>query len=655
MRPSNRHSQRKSTALQAEEEAEQRRIEAKRLHEESVSRTNWRMKGFVFVVVVCIVAGCTVTTSFFCAAIVIGGVYALQVSNLKPRDAVSARVEYARDDTATRRSVTYDEAAPLPFRWHSRVPPALAPGERDAAPLATSNYGAATIGAGLRSGAAAVRRRVVRFADERSSASIAGAAALNRSEELVDGLMLLHDDEDDVAAAPSATDRPGNDIASDARLGFFSPGLNGARPSQQQQLFGGAVPAAPQHRGLHVRYNDTPALRHRSGAGESGASAPSDFARLGIRDAAASTARAREWVRDVLAQVAEEMRRVDRALGEKQLIHLDCSSNLEELTEPPPKPQPPAGTTGGFGAGTSGGFGGGGGGFGSQKPAGGGFGGSAGGGFGGAGATSGGGGAGFGGGGATGGGFGGQKPAGGGFGAGATGGSGGFGGGGGFGKPAGAGGGGFGAAPAAQQQGGLIRKLDYVLQEKANITSNAQHLPDSYKLAGHLDRRLHLEALLSVHLTFSEGERPADVLAYRQAYIVRRIKTLAQQPGLAGYAHNGGDGSLWNESLPCDAHIIAHVLRYHHSVLARHIRHGYEQPHEASEHSICIGNVGEPYFFVRNREQGTDITMHTERGRDSLFQAIVLFAGIIAAYHDGSYGGVFGLVDLEKLKLAPVL
>jgi hypothetical protein len=376
--------------------------------------------------------------------------------------------------------------------------------------------------------------------------------------------------------------------------------------------------------GLRVRF-EAPA---RARQGDATMAAQSDWARLGVRDLATSTARVREWVRDVLSTVAADMRRVDRFFAERQLVALECAANLSELTEAPAAPAATS-TTGGFGGATTGGFGaaagGTTGGFGRPAAGAGGFGSTT--------TTAG-----------TTGGFGAASA--GGFGASSAARPG-------FGSSGAATSGGFGAAAAKPT--GMIKKLDYLLLEKHRITNTAQHLPESYKLASIMDRRLQIEALLNIGLTFPEGERPVEALAMRQAYVVRRINMLAEQPGLSGYSHNGGDAELWHDGLPCDAQIVCHVLRYHLSSLARHIRLAHDQPTERNEISICIGHVGEPYFFVRYRQQATDLTLHTVQGRDSLFHALLLFAGIIATYHEGAYGGVFGVVDLDKLKLSSVI
>uniref|UniRef100_A0A7S1PZ69 Uncharacterized protein n=1 Tax=Neobodo designis TaxID=312471 RepID=A0A7S1PZ69_NEODS len=646
---------REHAAHVAEQEAEYRRMEAERKADKARQHEKQRLFSFVGTLILfCIFSS---YTTFYClvfSALVTVAVWYFQRQNVRKS------VAFAPSPPRPRR----DDIAPLepmPFRWngwdprgeHERNAYAATrthvPRRHDAQEdwLDISAPNAHAMANAPRDRAAA---RPSWAEEQARRGGFYGVAAANRDEEFAERLLDATDFEDDVVPAADVRARRVEDAALFSPPGVHRPSVQPSPPGRASAWNPSPQPAAPAH-GRHFRFHDAPAAR--GGRDTAAANAGSDFARLGIRDAAGCTSRAREWVRDVLAQLAEEIRDVDRQLGERHLLHLQCSCSLEEMTDPPQKPQQPQ-AAGGFGGGAAGGFG--------QKPAGG-FGNAGGGGGGGFGNAGGGGFGNVGGGGGFGnaggaGGFGQQKPAGGfgnvggGGGFGNTGGGGGFGNTGGFGgaKPAGAGGFGNAAQPT-----GPVRKLDYILMEKANITNNAQHVPDSFKLAAILDRRLQVDAQLDVGLTFTDSDHSVDFLAYRQAYVVRRITALAQQPGLAGYVHNGGDGSLWNESLPCDAHIIVHVLRQRFSGLRKHIRHAFEQRHEPSELSICIGNVGEPYFFLRYREQGTDVTMHTERGRDSLFQGVVLFAGTIAAYHDGAYGGVFGLVDLDKLKLSQVL
>ena len=128
--------------------------------------------------------------------------------------------------------------------------------------------------------------------------------------------------------------------------------------------------------------------------------------------------------------------------------------------------------------------------------------------------------------------------------------------------------------------------------------------------------------------------------------------------------------------------------------------------------TLCIGHMGEPYFFVkyaRKRDQGSETPVSadgvtgndvvtsasanhwlfepagltatgfeatatsyhpllrttpihgdgqvfsTVPGRDSLFQALLLLAGIVNKYHGGTLGGVLGMLDLEALGLHATL
>ncbi|EKG06416.1 hypothetical protein TCSYLVIO_002480 [Trypanosoma cruzi] len=71
--------------------------------------------------------------------------------------------------------------------------------------------------------------------------------------------------------------------------------------------------------------------------------------------------------------------------------------------------------------------------------------------------------------------------------------------------------------------------------------------------------------------------------------------------------------------------------------------------------AIFVGDTGEPYFYVRYRSGPDDKTYATHQGVNSLFEALLIFAAIVRAYHNDSYGGIWGVMDLSQTGLLNVL
>lgn len=172
-----------------------------------------------------------------------------------------------------------------------------------------------------------------------------------------------------------------------------------------------------------------------------------------------------------------------------------------------------------------------------------------------------------------------------------------------------------------------------------------------------LDQRIALEAKLDVTGTFPESARLSNAeLCARQQYVLQRLRTFAKQRTLAAYRHNGGDTDTWREGFPLDAHLLLHVVRTSVEGMGSYVRFGYQGSSDKTQDlAIYIGDTGEPYFYVRYRGPAQDRLYATRTGVFSLFEAVLAFAAIIHVYHNDTYGGIRGTMDLKRASLMKVL
>ncbi|ESL08664.1 hypothetical protein TRSC58_03630 [Trypanosoma rangeli SC58] len=201
----------------------------------------------------------------------------------------------------------------------------------------------------------------------------------------------------------------------------------------------------------------------------------------------------------------------------------------------------------------------------------------------------------------------------------------------------------------------VLRKLDALLNERQKLAGQAQNV-QNFDAILHLDQRLSLEAKLDPSGTFPSASplSVAEQQAQRQ-YIVKRLRSFASQKTLASYRHNHGDANLWRDGFPTDAHLLIHIVRVCVDGFANYVKFPHQPMNPQAGLAIFVGDTGEPYFYVRYRSGANDKTYATHQGVNSLFEAVVIFAAIVRAYHNDSYGGIWGVMDLSRTGLLSVL
>ncbi|KEG08109.1 hypothetical protein DQ04_07991040 [Trypanosoma grayi] len=210
------------------------------------------------------------------------------------------------------------------------------------------------------------------------------------------------------------------------------------------------------------------------------------------------------------------------------------------------------------------------------------------------------------------------------------------------------------AAPAAPAPTAL-RKLEALLNERQRLAGQAQNV-QNFDTISHLDQRLLLESKLDPSGTFPPASSPSvgEQQARRQ-YIIKRLRTFASQKTLASYKHNRGDADLWRDDLPTDAHLLIHIVRICVEGFANYVKFPHQPMNAQQDLALFVGDTGEPYFYVRYRNGTIDKTYATHQGSNSLFEALLIFAAIVRTYHNASYGGIWGVMDLSRTGLLRVL
>ncbi|EKF38603.1 hypothetical protein MOQ_001191 [Trypanosoma cruzi marinkellei] len=201
----------------------------------------------------------------------------------------------------------------------------------------------------------------------------------------------------------------------------------------------------------------------------------------------------------------------------------------------------------------------------------------------------------------------------------------------------------------------VLRKLDALLNERQKIASQAQNV-QNFDVILHLDQRISLEAKLDPSGTFPSASplSVAEQQAQRQ-YVIKRLRAFASQKTLASYRHNHGDADVWREGFPTDAHLLIHIVRVCVDGFANYVKFLHQPMNPQQDLAIFVGDTGEPYFYVRYRSGPDDKTYATHQGVNSLFEALLIFAAIVRAYHNDSYGGIWGVMDLSQTGLLNVL
>ena len=180
---------------------------------------------------------------------------------------------------------------------------------------------------------------------------------------------------------------------------------------------------------------------------------------------------------------------------------------------------------------------------------------------------------------------------------------------------------------------------------------------DTFEVIAELQRRIKLDAILDVSLTFPQHDSHKLSPQQRndvQGYVVRRIRELANKMG--NYRHNGGSENFNDSRLqvPPDADLVAHVLRYSVENLMQYFRLPHQAPDDMRhELSVCIADNGEPYFWVRLRDtdKNYDERFVTNPGPDSLFHALIIWTAVVARRYGGTFGsGPMKQVDLKALR-----
>ncbi|KAG5486669.1 hypothetical protein LSCM1_07922 [Leishmania martiniquensis] len=200
-------------------------------------------------------------------------------------------------------------------------------------------------------------------------------------------------------------------------------------------------------------------------------------------------------------------------------------------------------------------------------------------------------------------------------------------------------------------------KLTSLLREKGHCRQTQQGMQE-LGTALWYDQRLALEARLDVSGTFppSSASRPSNTeLTACREYVVERLRTFAKQRYLISYSSSGGDAETWRSGFPCDAHLLLHVLRTSVKGLSEYVLLGYQTGLQAHDLALCVGDTGEPYFYVRLRQGSSEVVLSTRQGPTSLMEAILVFAAVVHVYYRDVYGGVRSTVDLNEAGLLRVV
>ncbi|CCW61139.1 unnamed protein product [Phytomonas sp. EM1] len=207
--------------------------------------------------------------------------------------------------------------------------------------------------------------------------------------------------------------------------------------------------------------------------------------------------------------------------------------------------------------------------------------------------------------------------------------------------------------PLQQQPMRQVQKRELILSERQKLQ---QSVVQDFNVILHLNQRLALEKRLDVTRTLPQGTVTSNSeLAARQHYVVSRLGTLTKSKKLLSYKHSGGDTDTWREGFPCDAHILLHVIRTSVEGMEGYIRLGFQSSSQTQDLAICVGDTGEPYFYVRYRTQITDRRLTPRPGVNSLFESLLIYTAIIHRYHHDVYGGIRGTVDLKRTGLINIL
>ncbi|EPY18390.1 hypothetical protein STCU_09999 [Strigomonas culicis] len=186
-------------------------------------------------------------------------------------------------------------------------------------------------------------------------------------------------------------------------------------------------------------------------------------------------------------------------------------------------------------------------------------------------------------------------------------------------------------APAHETKAQSLQRMRTVLQQQQATSEDTAALL-------RYEQRLALEGQLDVGLTqMAPPLTAAAALTARQQYVIRRLRTFAQQRTLASYSHSGGDADTWRESYPTDAHLLLQVLLTRVSGMGALVsmRHATAQRGDVMLH---VGDTGEPYFYVRHHPPGGDVTYLPRLGEPALFEAVLVFAALMATRHRDRLG-----------------
>ncbi|CCW71247.1 unnamed protein product [Phytomonas sp. Hart1] len=198
-----------------------------------------------------------------------------------------------------------------------------------------------------------------------------------------------------------------------------------------------------------------------------------------------------------------------------------------------------------------------------------------------------------------------------------------------------------------------VQKQELILSERQKLQRS---VPQNFNVISYYNQRLALEKRLDVTRTLPQGTVASNSeLAARQHYVVSRLGMLAKSKKLLSYKHNSGDTDTWREGFPCDAHILLHVIRNSVEGMEGYIRLGFHSSTQTQDLAICVGDTGEPYFYVRYRTQTTDQRLTPYPGPNSLFESLLIYTAIIHRYHHDVYGGIRGTVDLKRTGLINIL
>nr|CCD12401.1 unnamed protein product [Trypanosoma congolense IL3000] len=205
---------------------------------------------------------------------------------------------------------------------------------------------------------------------------------------------------------------------------------------------------------------------------------------------------------------------------------------------------------------------------------------------------------------------------------------------------------GFGAPQTQAAPPQPFRKADALMEERRKIASQGQNVQNC-DVTMHLDQRLQLETKLDTNTTFPPATPTSVTEQHAQrSYVLERIRTFASQTSLASYHHSRGDKHSWRNGFPTDAHLLIHIVRTCVPGFSDYVKFPHQSSNSQHDVTLVVGDMGEPYFYVRYRSGCTDETFSTRTGPNSLFEALVLFAAVLRTRHRGSYGGIGGLLDL---------